>query len=166
MNSESTMSKIKNLFSKLSDFDLKAFLPKLDTVLGWIELGARLAVMAGPLVLMGMGLWFFLAPTKEANRKIGYRTFFGMGSVKAWQFTQRLAGIVWSALGFVLTVVMGILCNGYRGMEAMDMVASAGKCILWQIILTAVSVVAIELTVAIRFDRKGVQRSINTKNRR
>lgn len=166
MNSESIISKIKGLFNKLSDFDLKAFLPMLDTILGWIELATRLAVMAGPLILLGMGLWFFLSPTKEANHKIGYRTFFGMGSVKAWQFTQKLAGITWSALGLVLTIVMGVICNGFRGMEAMDMVASAGKCIFWQIILATLSVLVIELTVAVRFDRKGVQRGSQNKDRR
>lgn len=158
MNSESIISQMKELFDGLSDFNLKAYLPALDSFFGWLELAARLMVMAGPLVLLGMGLWFFLAPTKEANHKVGYRTYFGMGSVEAWRFTQRMAGITWSVLGLVLTVVMGILCNGYRNMETMDMVASAGKSILWQIGLVLVSVVVIELTVFACYDRKGRRR--------
>lgn len=142
----------------LSDFDLANYLPELDSVIGWIELLARIAVLAGPLLMLGMGLWYFLAPPKEANHTIGYRCYFGMGSVEAWQFTQRLAGIVWASLGLILSIVMAIICNGYRGMDTMDMLYNAIACLLWEAGLTLLSIVAINITVMIRYDGRGYLR--------
>ena len=117
----------------LSNFDLANYLPKLDTIWDALETLMRILVMTGPLVLLGLGLWYFLAPPREANHRAGFRTLWGMGSVEAWLFTQKVAGIAFSLLGFVLTVVMAIICNGYRGMEISEMVNSAGICLLWQI---------------------------------
>ena len=96
----------------MEDFDLKNYLPKLDTLWGTVELLIRIFVMAGPLILLGLGLWYFLAPPKEANHRAGFRTLWGMGSVEAWRFTQKVAGIAFSVVGFVLTVIMAIICNG------------------------------------------------------
>ena len=99
------------IMSLLQNFDFAAFIPGLNTVLGWIELGVRIAVMIGPLVLLFLGLLSFLAPTKEANHRLGFKAYWGMGSVEAWQFTQRLAGICWAVLGVGLTVIMALICR-------------------------------------------------------
>ena len=100
-------------------FDPAALLPELDTITGKIDLVARIAVMAGPIVILVLGLMYlFLAP-KEANYRFGYRTWFGMGSVAAWRFTQRLAGIVLGLLGLVLTVVMFFVVNGFGALAIM-----------------------------------------------
>lgn len=149
---------IDKLTALLENFDLAAFIPEVETFLGKLELFARLAVMAGPLVMLGMGLWFFLAPPKEANHKAGYRTFFGMGSVEAWLFTQKLAGMLWSGLGLLLTVIMALICNGYRGMEAMDMMSSVTACVVWELVLVLLSTVAIEVLVFLSFDKDGKRR--------
>lgn len=145
--------------SLLQNFDFAAFIPELNTVLGWIELGVRIAVMIGPLVLLFLGLLSFLAPTKEANHRLGFKAYWGMGSVEAWQFTQRLAGICWAVLGVGLTVIMALICNGFRGMEAPAMVSTAGTCLLWEIGLIGVSYIAINVVVALRFDWRGNPRS-------
>lgn len=142
----------------LTDFDLAKYLPALDSIVGWIELMTRVAVLAAPLILLGLGLWYFLAPPKEANHRAGYRCYFGMGSVEAWQFTQQLAGSVWSVLGLVLTIVMAVICNGFRDMETMKMLTGAACCILWEIGLIAVSILAINITVMIRYSSRGVLR--------
>ena len=147
------------IMSLLKDFDPSAFLPKLNTVLGWVELIVRIAVMAGPLILLFFGLLSFLAPPKEANHKMGFRALWGMGSVEAWQFTQRLAGICWCVMGIVLTVVMAVICNGFRGMEMMAMVGVAAKCLLWELILVAVVYLGINITTIILFDWDGYRRS-------
>lgn len=146
------------IMSLLQDFDPAAFIPELNTVLGWIELLARLSVMVGPLILLALGLFSFLAPPKEANHKMGFRTLWGMGSVEAWQFTQRLAGICWTALGFLLTVVMALICNSFRGLDTMQMVQSAGTCLLWEIGLIVASYIGINVTVIVRYDWKGNRR--------
>ena len=148
---------IKGLFE---DFDLAAFLPKLDDLLGWVEMALRIAVMAGPLLLLGFGLLYLLAPPKEANYSLGYRTWWGMSSLDAWQFTQHVAGLVWSALGTGLTIVMALICNAFRRMEPMDMVWSAVKCLGWELVLVAVACLAINIAVFAKFDRTGYRREI------
>lgn len=147
------------IMSLLHNFDPAAFIPKLNTVLGWIELGVRIAVMAGPLVLLFLGLLNFLAPPKEANHKMGFRALWGMGSVEAWQLTQKIAGICWGVLGIVLTVVMAIICNGFRGMDPMTMVTQAGTCLLWEFILVAAVYLGINVTMAILYDWDGNRRA-------
>ncbi len=147
------------IMSLLHNFDPAAFIPELNTVLGWIELGVRIAVMAGPLILLFLGLLNFLAPPKEANHKMGFRALWGMGSVEAWQLTQKLAGICWGVLGTVLTVVMAIICNSFRGMEPMAMVTEAGKCLVWELILVAVVYLGINVTMIILYDWDGNRRS-------
>ena len=149
------MDALKSLFE---GFDFAAFVPEVDTVLGWVELICRLAVMVGPLVLLGFGLVYLLAPPKEANHSVGYRFWWGMASLEAWQFTQRLAGMIWSALGLILTIVMALICNGFRGMEPMDMVWSAVVCLLWELGLAAAACLAVNITVIVLFDRNGFRR--------
>lgn len=149
---------LEALYGIFSDFNLENFLPKLDTLLGWVEMLLRLAVMVGPLLLLGCGLVYLLLPPKEANHSAGYRCWWGMASLEAWQFTQRIAGLVWTVLGIVLTIVMAFICNGYRKMEVMDMAWSAVSCIGWEIVLTLVSCLAINLVVVIFYDRDGYRR--------
>ena len=74
---------LEALMAIFSDFDLAAFLPKVDTLLGWVELLLRLCVMAGPLLLLGFGLLYLLAPPKEANYSLGYRFWWSMASLDA-----------------------------------------------------------------------------------
>lgn len=149
------MSALGALFE---DFDLAAFLPKVDSILGWVETLLRLCVMAGPLLLLGLGLLYLLAPPKEANYRFGYRFFWSMASLDAWQYTHRLAGMVWSALGGVLTIWMALICNAFRRMPTMDMVQTAAECLLWQMALVAISCIAIDIVVVVIFDSKGFRR--------
>ena len=144
---------------ELGELDLGALLPDLTTLLGWIEFLLRICVMAAPLLLLGFGLVFLLAPPKEANYGLGYRFWWGMASLQAWQFTQRIAGMVWSALGALLTIIMALLCAGFRDLEPMDMAWQAGIYLLWEIGLTVVACIAIDIVVIARFDRHGYLRS-------
>ena len=100
----------------LSDFDPMMLLPDLGAMMDKLDVALRVVVMAGPLCLLGLGLLYLLFPPAEANHIFGYRHFWGMSSVEAWQFTQKTAGLVWTGLGLVMTVVMAFLCNGYRDM--------------------------------------------------
>lgn len=143
---------------ELGNFDLGALMPDLSTLLGWVELVLRLCVMAAPLLLLFFGLVFLLAPPKEANYGLGYRFWWGMASLQAWQYTQRVAGMIWSGLGAVLTVVMALLCAGLRDLEPMDMVWRAGVYMLWEIGLTVVACIAIDVLVIVRFDKDGYLR--------
>lgn len=142
----------------MDNFDPASLLPDLTSVVGVVETIVRIAVMAGPLVLLVTGVLYFLVSPKEANYRFGYRCFYGMGSVEAWRFSQKLAGIVWAVLGLVLSVVMLLLTGGFSAMPIMDVIGFGLKCLLWEIALVFVSVIAINLVTAIRFDRRGDRR--------
>ena len=142
----------------MDNFDPASLLPDLTSVVGTVEFLTRLAVVAGPIVLLVLGiLYLFLSP-KEANYHFGYRCFFGMGSPDAWCFTQRFAGIVWAALGLILTIVMTIITTGFDRKPVMDIVSSGLRCLLWEIILTVLSCLIINLVVMFRYDRNGLLR--------
>lgn len=150
---------IEQMKQLVNEFDFANFIPAVDSVLGWIELLVRLFVMAAPVCILVFGLWFLFLPPKEANHRAGYRTYFGMGSVEAWRFTQFLAGIIWSAVGLILSVVMLLVTNGYREMDMMDMVNNAIVCVLWEIGCIVLCCLGINITALVVFDRKGVRRS-------
>ena len=150
------INSIKSIFES---FDIAAFLPELDKFIGWVELILRLAVMAAPLLLLGFGLLYLLAPPKEANYSLGYRFWWSMASLDAWQFTHKLVGRVWAALGLVLTVIMALICNGFRRMEPMDMVWAAVSCLIWELVLVGLSCLACNAVVVAMFDKDGFRRS-------
>lgn len=141
-----------------SELNLGALLPDLSTVMGWIELILRVAVMAGPILLLGFGLVYLLAPPKEANYGLGYRFWWGMASLEAWTFTQRIAGMVWSGLGAVLTIVMALICSGFRDLNPMDMVWRAVYCLIAELVLVAAACIAINVVVMKKFDKDGFPR--------
>jgi len=162
------MEENTGFMDKLADdvaaFDVVESLPKLDSVLGLIESAARLAVLVGPLLILVLGLIYYFSPPKEANHKFGYRFYWGMGSVEAWQFTQRLAGAVWSVLGLVLTLIMLLISIGFRGLDGLEMANAALACVIWDLALIGIACIAIDVVVAMRYDKEGNVRQ-NTRVR-
>lgn len=152
MEKESLIESLKTL---INEFDFAKFLPEIDSILGWVVIFARLCVIAAPIALLFFGLWYLLLPPKEANHRAGYRFYFGMGSVEAWRFTQKVSGIAWTALGLILTVVMVLISNGFQDMDPMVMLDKAVVCILWELGLIFVSRLIIDLMLVCRYDRKG-----------
>ena len=138
--------------------NIGSLIPSLESLLGKLDLLARIFVMAGPLALLGLGLYYFLLPPKEANHTAGYRFRYGMSKVKVWQFMQRIAGMVYSGVGLVLTVVMAIICIRFGAMEAEAMLWTAVKCILWEFGIIALASLAINVTVVVFYDDQGNSR--------
>ena len=141
-----------------SELNLEALIPDLSTVMGLIELAFRVAVMAGPILLLGFGLMYLLAPPKEANHSVGYRFWWGMASLEAWTYTQRIAGLVWTAMGAALTVIMAIVCAFFRGMDPMDMAWAAVICIVIELVLVAAACIGINVVVMKKYDKDGFLR--------
>ena len=142
----------------VANFDIANILPELDSFLGWMELLIRLAVMAGPLLVLIFGCIYFFMPPKEANHKVGFRTWFGMGSEEAWKFTQRLAGVVWGALGIVLLVMAIIVSLTFGGKDVMQIASSAFICLIWQAGLAVIGGFTISFIVFLRYDSLGYKR--------
>lgn len=150
---------VEKLVDLINNFDPASLLPKIDSILGWVELFVKICVMAAPLIMLVFGVCYLLLPAKEANHEAGYRFFWGMGSVDAWRFTQKVAGFAWTGLGLILSIVMFLIIGNFRDMDGMKMVDTAVACILWEIGLMAACCIAINILLIIRYDFKGRRRS-------
>ena len=104
--------------------------------------------------------YYFLSP-KEANHRLGYRTYFGMGSVPAWKFTQKLAGMVWGGLGAVLTLVAIIVCIVLGSREPAHAMSGALTMLIIEAVCALLAFLAVEILVFIRYDMNG-----NLKNKK
>lgn len=146
---------IESIKSLMDSFEPGELLPELSQVFGSLATVCRVAVMIGPVVLLVLGLAYLFLSPKEANYYFGYRCYYGMGSIHAWRFTQRFAGILFGAVGLVLTILMYTISSGFAGMDVTDMVWKAVDCLLWEAAAAILVTLAVNLTAAIRFDRKG-----------
>ena len=146
---------LKALFQ---DMDLTKILPQSEAMAASVQKLLQLAMMIGPLVLLGFGLLYLFAPPKEANYALGYRFWWGMSSLESWTFTQKVAGIGWSGLGLILTVVMSIIGSTLRKKALINAVYLAGKCLLWELGLTLLACLVIDVIVVVYFDRDGFRR--------
>lgn len=147
--------------SLLGDFDPTKLLPDLWAIFDKLDVVLRVLVLAGPLCLLGLGLLYLLAPPAEANHTFGYRHFWAMSSVEAWQYTHKTAGLIWTGLGLGMTVVMAIICNGYRDMAWEAMLWSALWAVVVELLMVFISVVLINALVVLQFDSKGYRRGEN-----
>ena len=148
----------------MDNFDPASLLPDLSSMAGTVATITRLAVLIAPLTLLVLGLLYLFASPKEANYRFGYRCYFGMGSEEAWRFTQRLAGILWAALGLVLTVLMVIISGGYGSKDISQVISSGFRCLIWELVLAIISVLVINILAMIRYDRKGLRRNTTKKD--
>ncbi len=150
---------IQSIKELMDGFDPAALLPDLSGLFGSLDTICRLAVMAGPVLMLVMGLSYLFLSPKEANYYFGYRTYFGMGSVQAWRFTQRLAGLIFAGLGLILTLVMLVISGSFGSLEAMDLAWKAMSCLVWEVVLALLANLTIGFAAFFRFDRKGEYRS-------
>ena len=119
---------------------------------------AKGLVVAGPVIMLILGLLYLFAAPKEANHHFGYRCYFGMGSEQAWRFTQRIAGIVWTALGAVMTLAMLIVTARFPGLDVLEMLTSAVTSVVVEALVLLVATIIIRIIVAARYDRHGERR--------
>jgi len=152
------MESFEDIKVLMDNFDPAALLPDLTTLVGQVAFVTRIAVLVGPAVLLGLGLAYLLLAPKEANHHFGYRCYYGMGSVEAWRFTQRLAGLIWGVLGLVLLVVMLFVTMGFGSKEIMDIIGSGFTCMIWEVALVVISCLVINTAAMFFFDSRGERR--------
>ena len=146
---------IESIKSLMDGFDPAALLPDLSDLFGSLATLCRFAVMIGPVVLLVLGLAYLFLSPREANYYFGYRCYFGMGSVQAWRFTQRIAGMLFGGVGLILTIVMFLISGGFAEMEVTDMVWKAAGCLAWQAIIAVVLTLLVNFLAFFFFDAKG-----------
>ena len=157
---------IESIKELMDGFDPAALLPDLSTALGKVELVCRVAVLVGPILILALGIAYLLLSPKEANYYFGYRCYFGMGSVQAWRFSQRIAGLTFAGLGLVLTVIMLLISGGFSGMAAMDLAWKAVWCLVWEAALVLLATLAINGLCMFFFNAKGEPRRKSANSRR
>lgn len=147
----------------LKAFDPSTLLPNIFTTVGLIKALARILMLVIPLLLGGLGCAYYFKPLQEANHIFGYRTYFGMGSVEAWKYTQKLAGFGYMALGGGLTVIMIIVNLCLIGAETLTLLTAAAICVMIELILTGIGMLGLNIYLAIRYDRDGNLRKTDGK---
>ena len=146
------------LISNLFDMDLSKLVPKLPVFLGFVNTFLVLAVLIGPILLVVLGALYLFKPAPEANFKYGFRTYFGMGSIEAWQFSQRIAGLIFGGLGVLLLVIMLIVVLTFIGKDLFRIAGTAIVCLIIQAVLTLAARVTISVLCWKYFDKDGNRR--------
>ncbi len=149
---------IENIKEIMDGLDLATLFPKLQSVLDWAAAFARTAILVGPVIMLIFGLIYLFAAPREANYQAGYRCRWGMGSVRAWQFMQRLAGFVWIGLGGILTIVMLVLWVLYAKLPLDVLLQKCALCLVWQVALMVLAVLGINVTMFLLYDLEGNRR--------
>lgn len=146
------MEKITEIMDKL---DLTKVVPELDKLLDLALKAARFSVRVGPMCILILGIIYLFLHPNEANRKAGYRTFFGMGSVHAWRFTQRVSGFIMLIVGLVLNGAAKKAAEGFSVKDPNAMIEQAFALIKTQIIWAVIIFVFMILLTAVMFNVKG-----------
>ena len=139
--------------------------PELEKLLSSAQLWVSICLLVGPVCMLVLGLVYLFLPPKEANHRLGYRTYFGMGSVEAWLHTQKIAGIIYGGVGLVLGIVMGIICTSLGGKDTMEMAMTAINCLCVQLGIVLLIYLGMFVYTAIVFDRHGNRRFARRKER-
>ena len=144
-----------DIITKLFDLDLSKFVPAMPVFLGALRALLVIIILAGPILLVTLGAMYLLRPAPEANFKYGFRTYYGMGSVEAWKFSQKIAGLAYGGLGAILLLVMFIIVLTFFGKDLFRIANTAIICLLWQVGLTLVARITVGVMCYIYFDKEG-----------
>lgn len=157
------MEKLMEIFEEFDIEKIGEWLPDPNTMFVGLDRWMVLLILAGPLVMLVLGIVYrFLAP-KEANHSFGYRFFYAMAQVEVWQFAQKLAGVVFMGMGMVMTLIFGIISFRFGKLTPPDMVWLAVKCLLWQIVLAIIANLIINIIIIFNYDIKGNYRKDKPK---
>ena len=144
--------------SAANELNIGALIPDLGTVMGFIKLLFCLAVLAGPVIMLVFGRIFRDNPPKEANYSVGYRFWWGMASLEAWTFTQKLAGKLWTIAGSAMTGVAAVVCIVILFLKPMAMAWTAVIFIILELAAVAAVCITINTKVMKTFDKDGYLR--------
>ena len=149
------MEKITEILDKL---DLAKFVPELDKLMELVLKCAKFSVRVGPICILLLGFIYLFLHPNEANHKLGYRTFFGMGSVHAWRFTQRVSGFIMLIIGLFLNGAAKKAAQSFTLADTSALFDKVFALVITQIKCVLVIFVFMILLTAVVFNRKGVCR--------
>ena len=144
--------------TKLFDLDLSKLIPEISVFLGTVRALLVLALLTGPVLMITLGAMYLLKPAPEANFKYGFRTYYGMGSVEAWQFSQKIAGLAFGGLGALLFVVMFIVVLTFIGKDLFRIATTTIVCLIIQFLLILIARTVVAFLCRKYFDKNGNRR--------
>ena len=147
-----------DLITKLFDIDFAALVPKLPVFLGLMRTLMAFALLAGPVAMLILAALYLFKPAPEANYNFGYRTYYGMGSVEAWQFSQKIAGLAFGGLGAILTVAMLIVILCFIKKTLLQVAITVTICLLVQVVLLLAARITVATLCKKYFDKYGDRR--------
>lgn len=147
------------MFSPADNFGINDLLPEMGGFLGDIRFYLCLFLLIVPILMVAMGALRFFWPAKEANHTVGYRTFFGMGSVYAWRVTQWVSGALFLGLGGILLILAVIQCFVMGGKEVGDAVTNMYTWLIVEGVALLLAIITVEVVIGLQFDKQGNLRS-------
>lgn len=147
-----------DFITKLFDMDLSALVPEISVFLGATRAILVLAVLLGPVLLLVLATMYLLRPAPEANFKYGFRTYYGMGSIEAWQFSQKIAGLAFGVLGVLLLIAMFAIVLTFGKNDLMQFAGTVVVCLLGQIGLVLIARSVVAILCRTYFDKDGNRR--------
>lgn len=144
-----------SIFEGLNLGGLKDKIPSAESLVSGLTGWTVFLVLLGPLLMLGLGIFYMFFAPKEANHVLGYRFFYAKSRVNVWQFAQRLAGIAYAGVGGILFIVMLIISFRFGRLAAPDLVWLAAKCVMWQVALALIATLAVNVVIVVMFDFKG-----------
>ena len=151
----------------MSILSLSGFFETLDPTQLMPPAGAMLTIsviliiislLVGPVLMLLAGLKYLKTPSPLPNFKTGFRTYFGMGSKQAWDYTQRLAGLLWTCLGAFLCLAMVIICLIFIGKNPALIAFIALISMIVQASLTVIAWATVTILATVNFDKQGQRR--------
>lgn len=147
-----------DFISKIFNMDFAALVPDMPVLLRFLRTVLALALVAGPVTMMIQAAFYLFKPAPEANFKRGYRTYYGMGSTEAWQFSQKIAGLAFGGLGSLLLIAMFIVILCFRGKTLMWVAIAAIICLTVQVVLLSAARITVAILCGKFFDKDGARR--------
>ncbi len=142
----------------LFDLNLSWLVPELGGFMVTIKTLMILAMLVGPVLMVVFGLLYMFKAPKEANYRFGFRTYFGMGSTEAWQYTQRIAGLVFTALGGALLIAMIVVMCFFGKHDLLRNVTTAAICLGIQAGALLIARIVLAILISVYFDGFGDRR--------
>ncbi len=139
----------------LEDFDFAKFLPEMQRFLSDLRLWLSLLMVAGPVLVLALGLWYYFFPVSKPSQRIGFRIQRAMASEQAWKYTQRLAGMLWMYGGAAMAIISLVVLLIFLGASHITLAMAALICVAVQALLVAGSYFFLVFHVNGKFDKNG-----------
>ena len=142
----------------LDGFDFASLIPHVEDILSIVAPTAKVLMLLGSFVMLAYGLYCLMLSPKEATYLAGYRFRWGMGSVQAWRFMQRFAGVIFTVLGLLCAIYMALHTRDVDDLSLMDLLATSIYYSLLQAGVALCGCLLTNFAVFLRYDLKGNRR--------